>query len=226
MAGLGISTLMVEGGASLARGFLERDWWMSLALFVSDARVGPDGMPSPLTLDTVPAEFEPVRMLHSGTGPAASFCTAPRLIIMFTGIITDIGRVKAVETLPAGKRFTVATAYDTETIAIGASIAHDGVCLTVVDKDKGTYAVEAWEEALRLTTAGRMGSRFKAQSGTGAEDRRRAGRPYRCGPRGRHGAHRVHQDRGRRHALHPARARRSGAVHCPERIGRTRMAFR
>ncbi len=73
---------------------------------------------------------------------------------MFTGIITDIGRVEAVEILPAGKRFTVATAYDTETIAIGASIAHDGVCLTVVRKDRGTYAVEAWEEALRLTTAG------------------------------------------------------------------------
>ncbi len=72
---------------------------------------------------------------------------------MFTGIITDMGRVEAVEDLPAGKRFTVATAYDTKTIAIGASIAHDGVCLTVVEKDNDSYAVEAWEEALRVTTA-------------------------------------------------------------------------
>ncbi len=76
---------------------------------------------------------------------------------MFTGIITDIGRVEAVEPLPSGKRFTVATAYDTGTIAIGASVAHDGVCLTVVETAADTYAVEAWEEALRLTTAGTWG---------------------------------------------------------------------
>ena len=73
---------------------------------------------------------------------------------MFTGIITDIGTIEKVEQLPEGRRFTVSTRYDTETIDIGASIAHDGVCLTVVEKDSGTFDVEAWEEALRLTTAG------------------------------------------------------------------------
>jgi len=72
---------------------------------------------------------------------------------MFTGIITDIGKIESVEQLPEGKRFTVATAYDVEGIDIGASIAHAGVCLTVVEKGHGTYQVEAWEEALRLTTA-------------------------------------------------------------------------
>ncbi|MEM9734530.1 MAG: riboflavin synthase [Pseudomonadota bacterium] len=73
---------------------------------------------------------------------------------MFTGIITDIGTVTAVEDLPAGKRFTVKTAYDVTGIDMGASIAHDGVCLTVTGHGEGTYDVEAWEEALRLTTAG------------------------------------------------------------------------
>ncbi len=73
---------------------------------------------------------------------------------MFTGIITDIGTIDQVEQLPEGKRFTVHTSYDTSTIDIGASIAHDGVCLTVVEKNGNTYSVEAWEEALRLTTAG------------------------------------------------------------------------
>ncbi len=73
---------------------------------------------------------------------------------MFTGIITDIGTVEAVEALPEGRRFTVRTAFDTSTIDLGASIAHDGVCLTVVAIGDGTYDVEAWEEALRLTTAG------------------------------------------------------------------------
>ena len=78
---------------------------------------------------------------------------------MFTGIVTDIGTVAATEALPGGARFRVETAYDPATIAIGASIACAGVCLTVTALPKaGTNAcwfeVEAWEEALRLTTAG------------------------------------------------------------------------
>ena len=84
---------------------------------------------------------------------------------MFTGIITDIGTIEKVEQLPEGRRFTVSTRYDTKTIDIGASIAHDGVCLTVVEKDSGTFDVEAWEEALRLTTAGdwTMGTRLNLE---------------------------------------------------------------
>ena len=73
---------------------------------------------------------------------------------MFTGIITDIGTIEQVEQLPQGRSFMVKTSYDTETIDIGASIAHDGVCLTVVSKTAESFTVEAWEEALRLTTAG------------------------------------------------------------------------
>ncbi|MEL7274234.1 MAG: riboflavin synthase [Pseudomonadota bacterium] len=76
---------------------------------------------------------------------------------MFTGIITDIGTITAVEELPQGKRFTVATDYDVSTIAMGASIAHSGVCLTVTGHGERCYDVEAWEEALRLTTAGSWG---------------------------------------------------------------------
>lgn len=71
---------------------------------------------------------------------------------MFTGIVTDIGKINSVSELPKGKRFRVDTAYDTSTIEIGASIAHSGVCLTVVEKGEGWFDVEAWEEALRLTT--------------------------------------------------------------------------
>jgi riboflavin synthase alpha subunit len=50
---------------------------------------------------------------------------------MFTGIITDVGRLVALH--PAGDlRARLATGYDTARIDIGASIACDGVCLTVV----------------------------------------------------------------------------------------------
>ena len=78
---------------------------------------------------------------------------------MFTGIVTDIGRVEGVEALPKGRRFRSATVYDPATIDIGASIACAGVCLTVVAlPEQGAngrwFEVEAWEEALRLTTAG------------------------------------------------------------------------
>lgn len=77
---------------------------------------------------------------------------------MFTGIVTDVGRIAAVEPLAEGRRFRVETTYDPRSIAIGASISCSGVCLTVTRlPDLGSserwFEVEAWEEALRLTTA-------------------------------------------------------------------------
>ncbi len=77
---------------------------------------------------------------------------------MFTGIVTDVGRVAKVEPLPKGKRFRIEMNYDPASIEIGASVACSGPCLTVVAlPDTGSNArwfeVEAWEEALRLTTA-------------------------------------------------------------------------
>ncbi len=76
---------------------------------------------------------------------------------MFTGIVTDIGKVESVTALDEGVRLRVATAYDPATIDIGASISHSGVCLTVTAlPEEGAngrwFEVEAWEEALRLTT--------------------------------------------------------------------------
>ncbi|HLY55403.1 MAG TPA: riboflavin synthase [Stellaceae bacterium] len=71
---------------------------------------------------------------------------------MFTGIVTDIGRIRAVE--PGGDpRFVVETGYATGEIALGASIAHAGICLTVIDKGPGWYTVQASAETLGLTTA-------------------------------------------------------------------------
>lgn len=76
---------------------------------------------------------------------------------MFTGIITDIGTIAKV-TKSGDTRFDVLTAYDTDTIDMGASIAHSGVCLTVIEKGKGAdgdwFAVEASKETLDVTSAG------------------------------------------------------------------------
>jgi riboflavin synthase len=72
---------------------------------------------------------------------------------MFTGIITDIGRVRAIE--PGGDpRFTIETRHDTGKIPIGASIACSGVCLTVTETGPGWFKVQASAETLGLTTAG------------------------------------------------------------------------
>ena len=73
---------------------------------------------------------------------------------MFTGIVTDIGTVEAFETLPQGRRFRVRSHYDYAGVDIGASISHAGTCLTVTAKGGDWHQVEAWEEALRLTTLG------------------------------------------------------------------------
>ncbi|MBB4007534.1 riboflavin synthase [Allorhizobium taibaishanense] len=76
---------------------------------------------------------------------------------MFTGIVTDIGTVEDVVPLKEGVKLRIATSYDPSTIDMGASIAHSGTCLTVTGlPEEGSNArwfeVEAWEEALRLTT--------------------------------------------------------------------------
>ncbi len=77
---------------------------------------------------------------------------------MFTGIVTDIGTVAAIAPRKEGIGLRIDTSYDPATIDIGASISCGGVCLTVTAlPEQGSNArwfeVEAWEEALRLTTA-------------------------------------------------------------------------
>lgn len=75
---------------------------------------------------------------------------------MFTGIITDIGKVQRVERR-GDTRFVIATRYDMDTVEIGASIACSGPCLTVVDKGAGWFAVDASAETLSKTTLGKWG---------------------------------------------------------------------
>ncbi len=78
---------------------------------------------------------------------------------MFTGIITDVGTVESVVPQGALKRLRICCAYAVETIAIGASIATGGPCLTVVARgsDNGTtwYDVDVGAETLDRTTAGK-----------------------------------------------------------------------
>lgn len=73
---------------------------------------------------------------------------------MFTGIVTDIGRVRDVTQTERDRRYEIETAWDTAGIDLGASISHAGCCLTVVEKGPGWFAVEVSNETLSKTTLG------------------------------------------------------------------------
>jgi riboflavin synthase len=72
---------------------------------------------------------------------------------MFTGIITDIGRVAAVERR-GDTRFVVETSWDAAAIPVGASIACSGVCLTAVETTARAFVADASAETLSKTTLG------------------------------------------------------------------------
>ncbi|PHQ70331.1 MAG: riboflavin synthase [Sneathiella sp.] len=72
---------------------------------------------------------------------------------MFTGIVTDIGRVAGIKK-SGDTRFEIETSFDTASIEYGASIACSGPCLTVVDKGEGWFAVDASDETLSCTNLG------------------------------------------------------------------------
>ena len=75
---------------------------------------------------------------------------------MFTGIVTDIGDVVAVEERAQGlRRLTIACGYDPASIAIGASVCCSGVCMTAIATGKNTFSVDAAAETLKVTTVGR-----------------------------------------------------------------------
>ena len=79
---------------------------------------------------------------------------------MFTGIVEATGTIQSIaRAAPEATtaRLTVSTALDLSNAALGASIAVDGVCLTIVDRDaaRGMFAADLGPETLMLTTLGR-----------------------------------------------------------------------
>jgi len=78
---------------------------------------------------------------------------------MFTGLVTDIGRVTSIEDANGIRRVRVESRYPASSIQMGASIEHSGVCLTVVEfgatpKGGSWWTVEAIPETLSRTTLG------------------------------------------------------------------------
>lgn len=78
---------------------------------------------------------------------------------MFTGIVTAVGEIVAHEMREVGVKLRVASTYDPATIDLGASIAHAGICLTVIERGalpdgRAYHDVEASPETLRVTVMG------------------------------------------------------------------------
>jgi len=79
---------------------------------------------------------------------------------MFTGIVETTATVEALEAKvgDGGARLTVATTLDVAALPLGASIAVDGVCLTVVERGPGRFAADLGPETLARTTLGGLAS--------------------------------------------------------------------
>lgn len=90
---------------------------------------------------------------------------------MFTGIITDIATVRAVKKT-GDTRFEFTTSFDTSKIVLGASIACNGACMTVIETGDDWFAIEASAESLSRTTLGDLaaGSKVNLEQATRVGD--------------------------------------------------------
>jgi riboflavin synthase len=91
---------------------------------------------------------------------------------MFTGLIQDIGRVESLDTGADGARLRIATSLGPE-IALGDSIAVDGICLTATAADATGFETEAMNQTLEVTALGAIetGSRVNLELAMRASDR-------------------------------------------------------
>ena len=75
---------------------------------------------------------------------------------MFTGIVEEMGVVKALEHSPSGTRLTILASTILDDLAVGASVSVDGVCLTVVARNDQEFSVIVSPETLSVTTLGKL----------------------------------------------------------------------
>ena len=104
---------------------------------------------------------------------------------MFTGIVTALGTVRGIAPLGSGDdmRLVIAAPWpDTASIAIGASIACSGCCLTAIEVGADWFAADASAETLAQDHARHLAGRHAGQPGALAAGRRRTRRPHRLGP--------------------------------------------
>lgn len=92
---------------------------------------------------------------------------------MFTGLITDVGTISAIEHGAHGARVTISTRYPSAELVLGESIAVDGACLTVTKIKEGAFSIDASPETLSRTTLGqrRQGDKVHLERALAIGDR-------------------------------------------------------
>ena len=189
----GLTRVLVEGGGQVAAAFLKAGLVDRISSYRAGLVLGGDGRSAVGDLGFNRLDFAP--RFSAGFGALAGRRHAGNLgkrdlsTSMFTGIVTDIGEITSVS--PGGqaddRRFVVRTRHDMAPIAIGASIACSGCCLTVLEKGTDWFAVEVSGETLGKTHLGELEAGQPPQPRTVAEAGRRAGRPPGLWPCRRHG---------------------------------------
>ena len=159
LAERGITRLMVEGGPTVAAAFLQADLVDELALFRSPNEIGQGhrraGGPAALRADAIATPEV------AGVGRRRRrYARNVRAGVNVHRNRHRHRRGRRVEPQAEGlRRLKIACGYDRASIAIGASIACSGVCLTVVEhrrrQRRTSFAVDAAAETLAITTAGR-----------------------------------------------------------------------
>ena len=205
----------MEGGGR-GRGAVRRGSGRPRGLGARAAVIGGDGVPRCSRLRRRPPWTHAARFVQGAVHVEAvgddlleTYRRLARSVAMFTGIVTDVGAVRAVvrdDLRSPG--FRSRRAFDTAASRGGASIACSGVCLTHRDRPRRRRRLVCRRRFRRnpgLHHAGRLAGRARASTWSGRCGRRRTGRTYRLRPCGRRGAI-VDKNAGRR--IDPVRASR------------------
>ncbi len=151
----GLTRVLVEGGAKVAAGLLRDGLVDRIAWFHAPRIVGGDGWPAAQAFGVARLADMP-RFVRTGARRGGRHADRiPKGRLMFTGIISAVGRVRSVEPIAAGRdmRLVIEQAW-AEPPAIGASIACSGCCLTAVALGPDWFAVDASAETLAHTVLG------------------------------------------------------------------------
>ena len=173
LGGRGISQVMAEGGAHMAEALLHAELIDEVNLFTAPGKLGPQGLDALAGTDprnvTASERFCQGNKEKLGADTLTAYHRAAKEKAMFTGLVTDIGEAISIQQ-GGSVRMEIACNYDAATIAIGASIACSGACLTVVETHKNkdgrtVFAVDASPETLDKTSLGawRQGTRINLE---------------------------------------------------------------
>ena len=153
----GVLQALVEGGATLLGALVDGGHAQRLVAYVAPTLLGTDGVPA--FAFPGPASIERRAALRARRRRARRRRRPARVRgggLMFTGIIEELGRVRAVIPNAGGARIEIDATTVLDDAALGASIAVNGCCLTVVELGDGCWAADAVVETLRRTNLGEL----------------------------------------------------------------------